>query len=514
MAALIYEVTWTRSLALIFGSTTYALSTMLSTFMAGLALGGYIGGRLADTRKNLLMLFGLMELGIGIFGLVTIPLIHFLSSQYVKIYNVFFESPSLYFSSQFLLCAGVMLIPTTLMGATFPVVSRRITDAISTMGRGVGSAYSMNTLGAIFGSFSAGFILIPLFGVKMSTMLAASVNIVVAVMMILLSRARIKGAVISLFFILFSLPLAAALISEEERWTINYYNAFRFEDYDAFLRVLEGSQILMNRDYPEGRVKLWNDRMGFLVLQSGGKFEGGIGDIAYTPLLSYLPIASHRKPDSLLLIGLGVGVTLSAAKDHIEDITLVEINRGVIDALREFGPPGLLDDVRVKINDARNHLLLEKKTFDIIVSGPSYPTESSSGNLFTREFYEIASARMNRGGVFCQLVPYYLLSNDDVTMLVRTFGSVFENVYLWKPEERLERILIGSHEPFAFSREEIVERTLRLNRMERPLRFVLSREPKQIRDIIKTRDDIPLNTDDKPSIEFHAARNILSGVRE
>ncbi len=81
-AALIYEVTWTRALSLIFGSTTYALSTMLSTFMAGLALGGYLGGLLADRRKNLLMLFGLMELGIGIFGLVTIPLINYLSTKY------------------------------------------------------------------------------------------------------------------------------------------------------------------------------------------------------------------------------------------------------------------------------------------------------------------------------------------------------------------------------------------------------------------------------------------------
>jgi spermidine synthase len=213
MAALIYEVTWTRSLALIFGSTTYALSTMLSTFMAGLALGGYIGGRLADKGKNLLMLFGLMELGIGIFGLVTIPLIHFLSSQYVKIYNVFFESPSLYFTSQFLLCAGVMLVPTTLMGATFPVVSRKITEAMEEMGRSVGNAYSINTLGAIFGSFSAGFILIPLFGVKMSTMIAAGVNIVVAVMMIILSRVRIKGAAIALIFIIFTVPLASALFT-------------------------------------------------------------------------------------------------------------------------------------------------------------------------------------------------------------------------------------------------------------------------------------------------------------
>lgn len=514
-AALIYEVTWMRALSLVFGSTTYALSTMLSTFMAGLALGGYIGGLIADKRKNLLAIFGLMELGIGIFGLVTIPMINYLSAKYLNIYNALFESPSMYFTVQFLLCAGIMLIPTTLMGATFPVVSRRITDSIDEMGREVGRAYSINTFGAILGSFSAGFILIPLLGVKLSTIIAASLNVIVALAMIFLSKARIKGVVAAVIFIAISAPFASALVSQEDKWVVNYYNAFRFKDYDKFIATLEGSEILFNRDYLEGRVKLWRDRMGFLVLQAGGKYEGSIGDIANHHLLSYLPIASHENPGSFLLIGLGTGVTLSAAKENIKDISLVEINRGIVDALNEFGPGGLLEGVDVKINDARNHLLLTKRKFDIITSGPSYPTDSVSGNLFTREFYEIAASHLNPGGIYCQSVPYYLLSNDDVTMLIKTFGSVFEHVYLWKvSSQTLDRILIGSNEPFSFSLEEIIKRTQYLNKYDNPLPFEISRGPEQIKEIIRTRDDIPLNTDDKPYIEFHAARNLLTGVRD
>ncbi|MEN8264384.1 MAG: fused MFS/spermidine synthase [Nitrospirota bacterium] len=514
-AALIYEVTWMRALSLVFGSTTYALSTMLSTFMAGLALGGYIGGLIADKRKNLLAIFGLMELGIGIFGLVTIPMINYLSAKYLNIYNALYEEPSMYFTVQFLLCAGIMLIPTTLMGATFPVVSRRITDSIDEMGREVGRAYSINTFGAILGSFSAGFILIPLLGVKLSTIIAASLNVIVALGMIFLSKARIKGAVAAVLFIAFSAPLAAAIVSYEDNWTANYYNAFRFKNYNEFIAEMEGSELLFNRDYTEGRVRLWRDRTGFLILQSGGKFEGSIVDYANTHLLSYLPIASHRNPRSFLLIGLGIGDTLSAAKESVHDVSLVEINKGVVEALREFGPRGLLDGVGVKINDARNHLLLTKKKYDIITSGPSYPTESSSGNLFTREFYEIAVSHLNPGGIYCQSVPYYLLSNDDVTMLIKTFGSVFEHVYLWKvSSQTLDRILIGSNEPFSFSREEIIKRTRNLNRYDKPLPFEISRSPEQIKEIIRTRDDIPLNTDDKPYIEFHAARNVLTGARD
>jgi spermidine synthase len=514
-AALIYEVTWTRALSLIFGSTTYALSTMLSTFMAGLAIGGYVGGLLADRQKNLLLLFGLLELGIGIFGLVTIPLINVFSGLYIEIYHSLRLSPSLYFVVQFLLCAGVMLVPTTLMGATFPIVSRKVTAVMDEMGRGVGSSYSFNTFGAIIGSFSAGFILIPLVGLKAATLIAASVNLVVALTMIALSRARMKGAVIAAAIILISVPAVLTLVSQEDEWTANYYTAARFSGYYELLEQYEGSTILMEKEYPEGRVKLWRDSLGFLVVQAGGKVEGSnVLDVPRTHLLSYLPIASHPDPESLLLIGLGSGLTLSAAKEHIGDVTVVELNRGVVDGVGEYGTEGLLEGVRMEINDARNYLLLTNRKVDIIVSGPSYPTEASSGNLYTREFYEIVASRLNRGGVFSQSIPYYLLSNEDVTILLKTFSEVFDYGYLWKIEHPLNLMLVGSQEPFEFGSDEIMKRTAALNISNIPLNYVRSRGPDEIREIVRSRDDIPLNTDDRPLIEFHAAVNLLTGVSE
>jgi hypothetical protein len=100
-------------------------------------------------------------------------------------------------------------------------------------------------------------------------------------------------------------------------------------------------------------------------------------------------------------------------------------------------------------------------------------------------------------------------------MLIRTFGSVFEHVYLWKVSaQTLDRILVGSNKPFNFSDEDIIGRTRSLNKSAIPLPFNISRSPEQIKEIILTRSDIPLNTDDKPYIEFHAARNLLTGVRD
>jgi len=128
-------------------------------------------------------------------------------------------------------------------------------------------------------------------------------------------------------------------------------------------------------------------------------------DMVNTLLLAYLPIASHKGPESFLVIGLGAGVILSDAKQYIKDMNLVEINKGVLEAVSKYGPRGLLSDVNVTVNDARNFLLLSDRKFDIISSEPSYPTESSVSNLFTRKFYALASSKLNQGGiclsVFC-----------------------------------------------------------------------------------------------------------------
>ncbi len=135
-------------------------------------------------------------------------------------------------------------------------------------------------------------------------------------------------------------------------------------------------------------------------------------------------------------------------------------------------------------------------------------------NLFTKDFYELAASRLNPGGVYCQWLPYYFLSNDDVTMMIRTFGSVFDHVYLWKIEQSMDLLMVGSKTPFSFSAEEITDKTRLLNRRGIPLPFVLSRTTDEIRKIVLERKDIPINTDDRPIIEFHAARNVLTGVRE
>lgn len=185
MATFIYEVVWIRPLSIVFGSTVYATSTMLTAFMAGFALGSYLFRHRADKTKNPLRLFYMLEFGIGLYGLMIIPLFAYLPFLYLSFYKI---SPFLFKLLQFALAFSILIIPTTLMGATWPVVNKAYTYEIERLGKRVGSLFSVNSLGNVLGSLAAGFFLIPILGVRGTLLFSASLNLLVAFSMLIYTK--------------------------------------------------------------------------------------------------------------------------------------------------------------------------------------------------------------------------------------------------------------------------------------------------------------------------------------
>ena len=173
MTALIFEVTWTRPLQLIFGSTIYAVSTILTTFFVGFALGSYLFRNIADKAKNPTLLFATLELGIGLYGLIILYLFKILPLGYLDLAGIAF--------AQFFLLFLILIIPTTLFGATWPVVNK-IYSNLESIGKDSGRLYSFNSFGSFIGSLAAGFILIPILGITSTSLLAASMNMLIAVL--------------------------------------------------------------------------------------------------------------------------------------------------------------------------------------------------------------------------------------------------------------------------------------------------------------------------------------------
>jgi len=513
-AALLYEVVWTRALSLVLGSTVYALSTMLSTFMAGLAIGAYIGGRVADRGKNLILYFGLLELGIGVFGIITVPLIYSIPPIYFKLYKAFHINPSIYFVSQFLLSASIMLLPAIFMGATFPIISKRLTEDISTLGKSVGSAYSLNTVGAVLGSLLAGFVLIPTLGIKWSSFAAGCLNIAVGASMAFFFSKKRALLVPFLFF-----PVIAIFIVkdiENEHPFLNFYLAERFKDIAQSKEVEGMHKKVFEAHYPEGTVRgyLFNK---YLIIQHGGKLEGtGPGDLINTMMLALLPTAAHNSnPQDALIIGLGAGITTYTASLVMDNVSVVEINPGVVEVVRRFGLPGIIENISIIKDDGRRFLTRTDSNFDIIISEPSVPSESVSANLFTKEFYKLASSKLNPGGIFCQGVQGWKLSKQDIRVCIKTFASAFDYVYVWKSKQYRQFIMVGSKEPFHMSEDKIMLKLLAWGIIPkehlRDIDLALILTPERVGSI-KEMSDVPLNTDDKPYLEFSIAKNFIYGT--
>ncbi len=169
----IYEVAWIRPLQLIFGSTIYAVSAMLTTFMAGFVLGAFLFRNIADRTKNPVLLFAGLEFGIGLYGLIIFSLFKILPSIYLFLLG----APGFQFF-QFGLIFIILIFPATLFGATWPVIHKAYAE-LSFIGRDSGRLYSFNSLGSMLGSLSAGFLLIPVLGIRSTSLLAVSLNFLI-----------------------------------------------------------------------------------------------------------------------------------------------------------------------------------------------------------------------------------------------------------------------------------------------------------------------------------------------
>ena len=179
VSSLVYQVVWARMLTVVFGTTLLATSTVLSAFMAGLALGSWVLGRYIDRCKHPLRIFAALEAGIGLFALFFPSISANLGNAYgalVGLQGNFY----LFSLTRFGLCFALLLIPTALMGGTLPVVAKFAVRRLGRLGGRVGQLYAVNTLGAVVGVLAATFGLMEGLGLQGTTQAIAVVNFLVA----------------------------------------------------------------------------------------------------------------------------------------------------------------------------------------------------------------------------------------------------------------------------------------------------------------------------------------------
>ena len=194
--SLIYEIVWLRLLVLIFGNTAQSTAIVLSVFMAGLAMGSWIGGKIAGKLSQPLKLYASVELGIGFLALATPALIE-LARNWFSQHPDIATNPSAYTVAK-LLASFVILFPaTTLIGTTLPLIIQYSRSLSTKMAQQIGRLYAANTFGAVTGTFLAGFVLIETLGLMGSLWVGAIGNFFVGLTVIFSTPSQIKNKLIT-----------------------------------------------------------------------------------------------------------------------------------------------------------------------------------------------------------------------------------------------------------------------------------------------------------------------------
>lgn len=463
-AAMVYEVTWVRLLIPILGSSTYSYTLMLVGFITGITVGSWIVSVFIHRIKNLFVFLAYCQLGVGLSMIAALPLYGRIPYYFWLVRSTLVQNESTYpifLSIQFLFGFALMIIPTMFLGMTLPVASRIASRELKFLGRAVGNVFSINTLGTVVGSLMAGLVLIPLIGIRHAIEIGVAINLVVGMVLLLLdtgTNSARKSVLIGT-----SLTVLLAYFAVVPKWSQSVMTSGVFRNigkgslsarnFEEFQRASQAQRVVYYREGTTATVAVAEEgketELQHILIINGKADASSKGDLPTQIFLGQLPMMLHPQADTVLVIGLGSGVTLGSILTHpVGLVECVEISPEVIEASTYFEDvnyrPFSDHRTRLYIDDALTFLKLTRRSYDVVVSEPSNPWIAGIGNLFTKEFFEHCRTRLNPRGLMVQW--FHLYEMDDLTfdMVLRTFQSVFPRVTIWESLRR-DVILIGSN---------------------------------------------------------------------
>jgi spermidine synthase len=519
---LLMELVWYRMLSPLLGGTTFMFALVLAMALAGIGIGGGLyarwrGAALA-TSGGLAIALALEALALGLpYAIGDRIALLALSLRDVSTF-------AMQVAGWAVVTAIVVLPAAIIAGLQFPLLIALLGQGRDGVGRDVGSAYAWNTAGAIAGSLAGGFALIPILGATGCWRLSVAMLVGLAAVFAwrtqrtshLMYATLAGGAAVAALF-------AAGPSAVWRHSGIGAGRAPRIAtDSDARAWMNSVRRTLMAD--AEGRESsialLRDDDLGLIV---NGKSDGSARRDAGTQVMAGMIAALlHPDPRTAMIVGLGTGTTAGwlASVPSMQRVDVVELEPAVIRMAREYASVNrdALDNpkVHVESGDARETLLVSRARYDIIFSEPSNPYRAGVASLYTREFYEAAGARLERGGVFAQWVQTYSIDVHTARTIYATLASVFPYVQTWTTNPG-DIVLLASREPIALDADAMRLRLARepfrgaahaawrVESAEGVLSHFIANENVASAFASQARE---LNTDDRPVIEFGFARSL------
>ncbi|MBN2313283.1 MAG: fused MFS/spermidine synthase [Sedimentisphaerales bacterium] len=517
-----YELLWMRSIVHLLSGYTYVFSSVLTIYLLGNVIGAGIGSGLVKTIKNPAAGFAVTLSLLGVCGIFYLPLlIHWTSHALPHIdREVELASMTIPFSTYMIKplvqSAFLFLLPSVMMGVGFPIALQAWAHRAHQVGRTTGTAYGVNTVGAVVGGLATCFILIPWLGMQLSMFVLALGGMWMAGMLwMLFSRGnKILGRT-GLFGVAGISTLVVLAMPSNLFETVVKSNP----------KLPEQLELIAAEEGIATTVSLYKDpREETLYLYTSGQRVAG--DTYFwrsdQKMLGHFGILLNRQAQSVLSVGFGSGESTACMALHeLERADCVEIAPEIVDlSSRYFRHINLGDRLNDEIGmiymDAKNYIHLTDVMYDSIVNDSIHPKHfAENASLYAKEYFEDAAARLNENGLFISWIPTHNVEPVNVIdSIIGTMMDVFPYVTVWymTPEPAQYFLVVGSKQPQYFSPEHI-EAELSKDGVRDSLALInIHNSMDVISCYLGDQDDLRrvirsycFNTDVKPYIEFTAA---------
>jgi spermidine synthase len=511
LTSLGYQVTWTRLLASGTGNTTYVFTMILAIFLVGIALGAVafnvIRTRIGDPVR---FLAGAQ---------MTVAALAFVSLLWLL------ETPQTFRPSQplatiealFLTVVVVVLPVTFVLGFAFPAASALLPGGAERAGTSAGALLGVNTTGAIVGSLVVPFFLVPVVGSPVVVAMLAITNAAVGIVLALVARPRairssLLGAIVALGIVVLALT-PGALAQPNETW-IREANGRLFASAEDEIASVQAGQV---RSTPQ----LWVAGTSMTLLTIDAK------------LMPILPLMANPDAEDALIVAFGMGSSYRSALIAGLNVEAVELVPSVVDMFGFYYPDAATyathPNGRIVVADGRNHLELSDRRYDIIVTDPPPPIESSGASVISSlEYYEAGRAHLQPGGIMMQWTPHGT-EPEEFARHLRTFAAVFPEVVVARGPGGYGNFFLGSESPIRFDDtavREVLERPGVLEDISsaydspdstvdgwvRRIRGLVRLDTAE--EVRAASGDGPLITDDRPLPEYFLLRRVVGTAVE
>jgi spermidine synthase len=430
------EVVWTRLASLMLGATVYTFSIILAVFLVGLGIGSCAAAlrssRVVTPRLALGGCQLLLTLAIA-WAARAIPLL-----PYGPIHPSPSSSPWVAFQFDLLRALWAILPAACLWGASFPLALAAIEWNPEDSARPVAGIYAANTIGAIIGALATTLWLIPAFGTQRVQQLLIALSAAAAFFLLipLAWSSRPEAPRIGRLSVLAAsagfVVLLAWRVAPIPGLAIAYGRYVVSESGDA--------QVIYAGEGINSSVAVTKLPDGTLNFHVSGRVEASnlLTDMRLQRMLGHLPALMHPAPRSVLVVGLGAGVTAGSFVPYPEvtRIVIAEIEPLIPTVVSRYFRGynfNVVGDPRVEVvyDDGRHYISTTREKFDIITTDPIHPWVKGSAALYTKEYFELLAGHLNPGGLVTQWVPLYESTPDVVKSEVATFFDVFPHGTVW-----------------------------------------------------------------------------------